>query len=203
VLVVGGYMDNASKSIEVYNPTNQTWSTLPAPWPQGQHTATLLCDGRVLVVGGNRNTALAFLFDPVTNTSIEIKPPDEALMTHAAVRMPDGKVLVGGGKHSWLYDPDRQLWTRSGAPVILRGEYEMTLLLNGQVLMTGGDGENGTLREAELYDPATGTWALTSPMLNPRWRHTATRLPNGKVLVLGATGGNVASPTCELYTPAP
>ncbi len=203
VLVVGVYIDNASKYIEVYNPTNQTWSTLPAPWPQGQHTATLLCDGRVLVVGGNRNTALAFLFDPATNTSIEIKPPDEALMTHAAVRMPDGKVLVGGGKHSWLYDPDRQLWTRSGAPVILRGEYEMTLLLNGQVLMTGGDGENGTLREAELYDPATGTWALTSPMLNPRWRHTATRLPNGKVLVLGATGGNVASPTCELYTPAP
>ncbi|HEX8438019.1 kelch repeat-containing protein [Archangium sp.] len=79
----------------------------------------------------------------------------------------------------------------------------MTRLSNGQVLMTGGDGPNGALREAELYDPNTGTWALTSPTNNTRRKHTATRLLNGKVLVVGAIGYNVGSDTCELYTPSP
>jgi hypothetical protein len=204
VLVVGGYMNAANKSMEVYDPATQTWSLLTAPpWSQGQHTATLLTDGQVLVVGGNWNTALAGLFNPVTNVLTEITPPCEPLMTHAAVLLEGGKVLVGGGEHSWLYDPDAiaQNWTKSGAPVIPRGEYAMVRLSNGHVLMVGGQTSNGTLQQAELYNPTTGTWALTSPMLSPRWRPTATLLPNGKVLVAGPVVVNVGSNTCELYTP--
>jgi hypothetical protein len=137
------------------------------------------------------------------NTWSSIAPPGEPRMEHAAVRLADGKVLVGGGAHTWLYDPSSQRWTQRGDPVVLRGSYTMTLLPNGKVLMTGGEGSNGSIREAELYDPTTGTWALTSPMNHPRWRHTATRLLNDKVLVVGPEQFNVPGLTCELYPPTP
>ena len=201
VLVVGGWNSGGYGTAEVYDPATGGWSTLSMSPPVLGHTATLLLDGQVLVVGGNWNTPLAFLFNPTTNTWTSIATPGEPLMDHAAARLDNGKVLVGGGTTSWLYDPTPKTWAQSGAPVIRRSNYTMTLLTNGQVLMTGGDGPNGSLREAELYDPNTGTWALTSPMSNTRKSHSATRLLNGKVLVLGAAAHNVASQACELYTP--
>jgi hypothetical protein len=201
VLVVGGWNSGGYGAAEVYDPASGGWSTLSMSPPVLGHTATLLLDGQVLVVGGNWNTPLAFLFNPTTNTWTSIATPGEPLMDHAAVRLNNGKVLVGGGAKSWLYDPTPKTWAQSGAPVIRRSNYTMTLLTNGQVLMTGGDGPNGSLREAELYDPNTGTWALTTPMSKTRKSHSATRLLNGKVLVVGAVAHNVASQACELYTP--
>jgi hypothetical protein len=104
-------------------------------------------------------------------------------------------------------------WSAAGSMLQGRVDFTATLLLDGRVLVTGGDlGSDAVpraLATAELYDPATGTWTATGSMLQGRYRHTATLLPDGRVLV---AGGNVNSSqqlrarcclaTAELYDPA-
>ena len=84
-----------------------------------------------------------------------------------------------------------------------RWYHTVTLLLNGKVLVAGGQNTSGYLSSAELYDPATETWtATTNPMSTNRCIHTTTLLPNGKVLVTGGFNGSYLS-SAELYEPLP
>jgi N-acetylneuraminic acid mutarotase len=100
-------------------------------------------------------------------------------------------------------------WSNTGSLNTARNSgHTETLLLNGKVLVAGGNGNNGTLKSAELYDPVTGTWSNTGNLNTDRAFHTATLLPNGKVLVAG--GFSCAPPpascfalnSAELYDPA-
>ena len=86
-----------------------------------------------------------------------------------------------------------------------RAFHTATLLLDGRVLIAGGEGEANSGASAELYDPATGTFTATGPMTVARSGHTATLLPSGKVLIAGG-GTNVlgdeTTASAELYDPA-
>jgi hypothetical protein len=76
------------------------------------------------------------------------------------------------------------------------------LLLNGKVLVAGGDGTSSVQASAELYDPISGTWTLTGSMNSVRELHTATLLSNGKVLVAGGDRGVTPLASAEIYDPA-
>jgi hypothetical protein len=76
-----------------------------------------------------------------------------------------------------------------------RAGHTATLLADGRVLITGGDGD---ARSTELYDPATGTFVPTGGMTAARGMHTATLLPDGRVLIAGGWGLS----SVELYDPA-
>ena len=129
---------------------------------------------------------------------------------HKATLLPNGQVLAVGGLGSnnpfevfasaELYDPMIGMWTETGNMSTKRWLHTATLLLNGQVLVAGGDTSPGYLASVELYDPATGMWTETGSMSTPRERHTATLLPNGQVLVAGGVSPTLSS--AELYDPA-
>lgn len=97
---------------------------------------------------------------------------------------------------------NRGTFVLAGHMTTARGGHSATLLLDGTVLIAGGDGplQSGVYvgRSAELYDPATGTFALTGSMIEPRFMHTATLLPSGKVLIAGGRQDT----TAELYDPS-
>jgi WD40 repeat protein len=84
-----------------------------------------------------------------------------------------------------------------------------TLLPNGNVLIAGGIGAQGTSSSTDLYDTASGAFVLPTaaspppPMNTARFAATATLLPNGKVLIAGGVdnNGNYLNST-ELYDPA-
>jgi hypothetical protein len=89
-----------------------------------KHTATLLPDGRVLIAAGqtilnpNFGDNGAELYDPTTGTWTITDTPNTARTLHVAALLPDGHVLVAGGRSSSdeisaeLYTPPSALPTR-------------------------------------------------------------------------------------------
>jgi WD40 repeat protein len=187
------------------------------------HTATLLQNGKVLIVGGVLTStsdpdATAEIYDPATGTFTMTGAMATAREQHTATLLADGRVLIVGGTTSppasltsaWLatgavdlqgtataeiYDPSTGSFSGTGSMAAARTFHTATLLPNGTVLIAGGGNENST---AEIYDPATGSFSVTGGMEVGRSGHTATLLPNGSVLVAG--GGMFAGlASAELY----
>ncbi len=99
--------------------------------------------------------------------------------------------------------PDAGSFTAGGSMITARQYHTATLLGNGKVLVTGGNGATGVLAGAELYDPATGSWSTAGSMADARTGHTATLLPNGSVLVAGGYNNDFyVLSGAELYDPA-
>jgi hypothetical protein len=185
-------------------------------------TATRLLDGRVLVTGGDRGydavpraLASAELYDPATGSWTATGSMLTARYRHTATLLPDGRVLVAGGNVSSsaqlgshcclataeLYDPATETWTATGSMIDARVGFTATLLLDGTVLVAGGDNAlvDGIPPGAELYDLSTGSWTATGTMVEfHRHDHTATPLRDGRVLLIGGTTANAPS---ELYDP--
>lgn len=120
-------------------------------------TATTLTDGRVLIAGGTDEMLRydeAKLYDPVTSSFNLTGSMNRIRDAHAAVRLNDGRVLVlgGDGMASWgagymfsgseasaeLYDPGSGKFTLTGSMSVGRTLPTVTLLQNGDVLVTGG-----------------------------------------------------------------
>lgn len=88
-----------------------------------------------------------------------------------------------------------------GNMAIARSGHTATLLLDGRVLIAGGNSD--AAHSAELFDPAPGNFTPSSgAMTQVRSGHCATLLPDGRVLIVG--GGNSKGnlfKTAELFDP--
>jgi N-acetylneuraminic acid mutarotase len=189
---------------------------------RSDHTATLLANGKVLVVGGRDGNSppnylnSSELYDPATGAWSVTGSLNTPRYLHTATLLPNGKVLVAGGitnttppdfgvtTSAELYDPVTGTWSVTGSLNIARFWYTATLLQNGKVLVAGGGGSGVGDNSAELYDPATGTWSTTGNLIATRYGQTATLLQNGKVLIAaGSNDGDLASTlaSAELYDP--
>ncbi|CAF1185292.1 unnamed protein product [Adineta steineri] len=74
----------------------------------------------------------------------------------------------------------------------------MSILLNGKVLITGGENSDVFFNSAELYNPSRGNWTITGNMNAIRTKHTQSVLTNGPVLVAGGRNEGLLAST-ELY----
>lgn len=220
VLVVGGAdwgngLLFAEYSAELYDPAKGTWTrTGDMDTARKYHTATLLSDGKVLVVGGSdklgRSLAGAEIYDPATGKWRGLRTMHDGRWGHAAVLLPTGKVLISGGvldgtpanpyaAGSELFDPLTENWSSAGRMVVPRSSHSATLLPSGKVLAAGGAGAGNA---TELFDPATGTWTAAAPMISGRFEHTATLLPTGQVLAAGGRDEDGLLGSAELYDAA-
>jgi N-acetylneuraminic acid mutarotase len=191
VLVTGGYGSNLISSLtnseELYDPATGKWTpTGSMNAARGDHTATLLQNGKVLVAGGANDSGALFsaeLYDPATGTWTNTGELNVARDHHTATLLANGKVLVVGGSgrsfpyelsSTELYDPATGLWTTNDPLNVARSEHTATLLPNGKVLVAGG--YNGYpsiyLSSAELFDPVKMTWTPTGDMNTGRRYHT-------------------------------
>ena len=213
VLIAGGGNDSglaaAVSSAEIYDPVRRTFT------PSGNmnagrsgHAATLLPDGRVLIVGGD-GVGSAELFDPSTGSFTATGSLLMARDGFNATLLKNGKVLITGGVarstesgdvigDAELYDPSTGVFTAGGAyagslanlAISIAGfASSSTLLPDGTVLFA-------TEPTAQVYDPVSaafsvrGAMLVTTPFGNPFAPdyisgQTANLLLNGKVLTAG------------------
>jgi hypothetical protein len=208
VLIAGG--DNLSGvSAEIYDPA--TGKFTPAGGmivDRGGHTATLLHDGRVLIAGGSMLTTRlpsAELYDPSTGAFTPTGSLDTApygLTT--ATLLADGRVLIASGSEVAveLYNPRTGTFSKT-SPRTPWIQGSVALLMNGTVLLAGGNDDPGDSNLAEIFDPSAGTFTQTGNLMAFRADDPATLLPDGTVLIAGSNGdAGLTLASAELYDPA-
>jgi WD40 repeat protein len=161
------------------------------------HSATLLPDGKVLVVVAD----VAEVYDPDTDTWHFTNGWSSIHGNPTVTLLSSGKVLIVDsgwwGDSCLLYDPSINTWNTTSCPEQERTGHTATLLSDGMVLVVGGLEGSDRTATAELYNPVTQKWTFVASMHEARIHHTAMRLPDGCVLVVG--GSDTA--TAEIYDP--
>jgi hypothetical protein len=204
VLVAGGNLAEVEitsghppqRSAELYDPATGRWTeTGSMALARSYHSATLLFDGKVLVVGGYRDSKSAELYDPIEGTWTATGSMVAARAVPSAALLPDGTVLVVGASDSdvpgtqsaELYDPRVGTWTPASSFAGVGGCRIARSLSDGDVLVVCAEA-NGAQTSAVVYHSATGAWATTASPPKTCCVGEAgpggsiTRLPDGRVL---------------------
>src|SRR5271157_980588 len=193
----------------------QLSSTGPMVVARNGQSATLLPDGRVLIVGGTDDKS-AELYDPATGTFSLTGSMVYSQPGATATLLRDGRVLITGGTDgsldenpvasAELYDPKTGTFSPTGSMTTARSTPAATLLSDGRVLIVGDEDRSFDAKpSAELYDPSTGTFSPTGSPVKLRAGNTATLLSDGRVLIAGGTGtgayNDSTATSAELYDP--
>lgn len=189
----------------------------PMHEPRAGHTATLLNDGTVLLLGGESQASIpstvpAEIFDPGTRSFQLIEPMKSFGVRgpYPAALLADGKVLIAAGHDARIYDPTTRAFRDVGQMREPRIGHSVTSLHDGRVLVAGGFNPLASMpySSTEIYDPASETFSSGPPMLSRRARHAATVLHDGRVVLAGGTerllqgGTPVTLRTVEIFNPA-
>lgn len=217
VLVAGGltpmfgdYM-LPTPTAEIYDPATGLFSaTGTLTVARSGHSATLLPDGKVLIVGGDVDGGVVGaieIYDPVAGTFSDTGLIEER-SGHTTSNLSDGTLLVIGGVDGGLFEPPLQTTliyepttgtlTPSGSLVTGSRDHTATILLDGTVLVAGGSfgAQSGIIGRAERVSTQTGTSTPTDSLITVRARHSANLLADGSVLVVGGSiesGGAVST----------
>lgn len=226
VPVPHGYRTVNIATAEVYDVTTGTWSPVASlAHVRISHEAVQIADGRAMVAGGLDGTAYApplatvEIFDAATRAWSPGPSMGVGRYQFTLTRLADGRVLAAGGCNVYgcgsataaaeVFDPAAGTWTPTGSMATPRAGHTATLLADGRVLVTSGDGLFWD--SAELYDPTSGTWSDAGILNGGRSGHTATLLPSGLVLIAGGIdqfgailgSADVGDAGGALWTPAP
>jgi hypothetical protein len=152
---------------------NGTWTILPYQMPINPISATLLHNGKVLIVAGSENDASnnskgaesyrAAVWDPTgaTGSSISVQELTYDVFCSGTAALPDGRSLIVGGT----------------------SDYSFT-------------GEN----RASSFNPVTGQYVQSQGMHDGRWYGTAAALGDGRIMAMsGLTQSGGTSQTIEIY----
>jgi WD40 repeat protein len=221
LIIGGGSLENPvsfTHKVELYNPASGvSLLTGGLNTARGSFSASLLRDGRVLVIGGNNASdkwvTSVEIYDPVSGAWSLSQPLYNHGTGHTATLLVDGRVLLVGGcagdgmpgrtNRTELFDPATNSWADAGVLGQSRCGHIAALLTNGRVLVAGGENGERTLSSSEVFDPVTGQWSPTGDLNVARSEAVAVQLRDGRVMITGGlspVGGNsVTRNDVEIY----
>jgi len=138
-----------------------------------------LPDGRALLIAHGQ----AAVFNSTKGTWRAATPPPEVLAAPGAVALPDGTVLVFGGRvankvvsDALIYRPDDDRWERSGSLTTPRYGFAAAVMTDGRVFVAGG----GDAEKKALLRRRSTTRLRAAGRRPSRWPFPATyrRLPS-------------------------
>jgi hypothetical protein len=214
VLIAGGSTDQfgttASNATLIFDPASGGFSHGPLmAKPRDGATATLLDDGRVLIVGGSYSEG-GYGY---TNNNAELIDPSHALsqstllvLQHSPVTstlLSDGRVLVtGGGPYdtgadcttppvSEVFDPTTETFTSVGPMSLPPAGSAAITIPDGRVLLFGTlDSTCAAVGTVEAFDPDSGNFQAIATGLPDIRGSSETLLDDGEVLVAGGYGSD-------------
>ncbi|HVN28743.1 MAG TPA: kelch repeat-containing protein [Candidatus Binataceae bacterium] len=218
-------------SADFYDPASMSFSQGPASPPtctvsslnpfgcaitRAAHTATVLNDGRVLIVGGLEATRVVLnsteIYDLSAGSGSFSAGPDlneaRVFQTSSVIEGSTfaGDILVAGGNppcdgSAELYDLTTKQFMLTGLMTSTNRctFFSATALADGRVLLAGGlDGNMNVLDTAEVYDPATNSFTAVGNLSHQRWGHLAIQLTDGSNDVLIAGGQDCTGDACGM-----
>lgn len=208
----GGHRFVALASAELFDPVKNAWTRVAdMAEARNGHTATLLDDGTVLVVGGAReqraHLASVERFDPKTGAWRAQAPLATPRWLHAAVHLADDSVVVVGGRSNASqggtgpgvsldaverFVPRTSSWESAPAMSEPRQRAGIAVLADGAtVVAAGGQTVTSGTNYAETWRPGLPAWVpLENHLSTSLSGHSATRLPSGDLLVVGGEPPN-------------
>ncbi|CAF1368391.1 unnamed protein product [Rotaria sordida] len=202
LIVAGGCYNRYLKTVEIYNPTTNTWSTVSSMnTARCGHQAIYLPapSNKLLVMGGYGNNSIRLqsceLYDFASNTWTYTTSMLEKRVYFAATYLSSlGKVLATGGTGT-LYGSAEMFTISSGQWIrsvntMANDRYFHTATLipaTGQVLIVGGY-ENPD--KTYMFNPTNNSFTTAASLGQGRREPSATLLPSGLVLVAGGSFNN-------------
>ena len=208
----GSILTYCALGVAIFDPDTGNFTSISGlDGRRGGHTATMLLDGRILIVGGGNSEGLAKaaeIYDPTSNAFTEVGELHTERRGHKAVLLQDGTVLVIGGSKgvpdstpepvtaAEIYDPATGTFSPAGTPGITP-IWAAAVLRKGDVFLIGGEDGN-----VVLYDPLSGAFAPTGDSIGQgRVFFSTTVLRDGRVLVVGGLKDGEASDHVLIYNP--
>jgi hypothetical protein len=219
VLVTGGCTErgcegfDAGRRAEVYDAADGFMADAEMGTPRASGPATLLADGRVLLVGGYPGegrppTASAEVYDPAADAFEPVGDLGTARADHSATLLPDGRVLLAGGADAdgtaldttEYFDPGTGAFT-PGPPLRRPRAAHVAVLAGPDLVLVGGTEDTAAIATTEVLDVRGGGWTAGPDLSTPRVKMGAVPLGGGKVFVVGGatdTEGRTKLRTSEL-----
>ena len=186
--VLGGYEPgaNSTATVQVYNPTTDTWTFAhDLPYPVN-HNAAAVAGGKLYSFGAGAGET--FVYDPNSDSWSGRASSHYVHSFTAAVGVIDDKIYVAGGtgtpsqRELEVYDLVANTWTIK-APMSVHRNHTAGGVIDGKFYVVGGRIMDST-NALEMYDPQTNTWSTRAPMPTPR-SGIAAAVVNNELWVFG------------------
>ena len=205
---VGGNLREETNTIYIYDPVTDGFSE-GAPMPRGRGAGGVaVFDGKIYYAGGLSDFEAQpwfDVYDPATDTWTTLpempRPRDHF---HAAVL--DGVFYAIGGRDANInatnafvdaFNFATQTWTTLDIDLPTERGGFASAVLDGEILIIGGEGGGTTYAEVEAYNPATNTWRTLAPMPTPRHGIQAAVCGNGVYIAAGGIRQGVGPSTAH------
>src|SRR5215475_4120050 len=211
-LLVGAFAQRVTAQVNVQG----QWTTLPYNMPINPVHATLLANGKVLIVAGSggcpptlkgcplgppygpSNNSGALLLNPETGQTVQQFAVSWDMFCNGMILLQDGRVLIDGGTLQYnpflgapnasIFDPTTNTFTDTQPTAHGRWYPTLLTLPDGRVLTFSGlkEAGGGTNQDYEFYSIGTGWSASHAAPWVPDLYPRLHVLPNGKVFYSGA-----------------
>ncbi|XP_071629423.1 kelch-like protein 5 isoform X2 [Temnothorax longispinosus] len=214
ILVGGSACSETLNTVECFDFSTLTWSTLPPMNVHRQGLGVAVLGGLLYAVGGHNNDCFLNAverWDPGTDQWSSICPMSVQRAGVGVAVLNDKLYAVGGRDISSslttveCYDPHTNKWTPC-APMSKRRGWVGVGVMNGCLYALGGQDTSRTnfnVRRfdcVERYDPKTDTWTMVAPMSVPR-NAVGVCVLGDRLMAVGGFDGRQYLTLVEAYDP--